>query len=531
MKKYKSGNDLRKALLEGAQKLEENVACTLGPKGNNVILHREQTKPLVTKDGVTVAKFVDLEDPFQNMAAQILKQASIGTVKEAGDGTTTSTILSYNIYKESMRYLHAGVSPHSIRRGLKEASEKVFEKIKDMKIPIRTQEDIKHVAAISANNDKEIGALISDAVDRIGRDGSIVVEEGRSTQTSLDFVEGFRVNCGYLAPQFINDEARSLCVYEEPYFLITDHRIIDTDQILPVLTHVANDKKPLVIVAQEVSGEALAACIYNAIQSKKNIMSSVKVAVVRPPKWGNLRYETMEDMAIATGARYISHHAGDKLEDVSLKDLGLARKVEIGPKMMTIIENSGDQEEIDQRIDALENRISLVDDEEGINITERIARLSAGTAVIRVGGLTEVDMVERKHRIEDALEAVSAAKDEGMLAGGGSSLLYIENLLNNDEFLSSFEGEKRFGAIILLESILAPFKRLAKNCDMSWEVLRNKLLEKNDPNLGVNFLTGEVVNMHEAGILDPAKVVRVSLENAISAAGTLLTTNSAIFEE
>lgn len=515
-------------LLEGSKLLEENVACTLGPRGQNVILKPVNQKPFITKDGVTVARFVELEDPVQDIAAQVLKQASVETVKQAGDGTTTSTVLAHAIFGESVKYVLSGVPPIIIKRGLEKASRKAVEKIKEHSTPIKSKEDVCNIATISANNDDSIGSLIADAIESIGRDGAIVVDESKSIDTILDLVEGFRIDRGFVSQHFVNDEMRNAAVYKEPLFFITDHHISDVDSLLPVLEIALRAKKALVIIAEEVADEALAACIYNAIQAKKNLVNAVKVAIVKPPKYGEERTRIMEDMAIAVGARFVSMASGDSLDDVSLADLGTAAKVEIGRQFTTIIGGGGNQTEIDNRIASLKHQVQELDHEEGSRIQERITRLAAGIAIIKVGGTTDVEVKEKKDRIEDALEAVDSARVEGIVAGGGTTLLYVANDLEKE--YGDLSADDLIGFRILVEAMKAPFKRIAKNSDISWQVCYNKLQEYQNPEMGIDFRNGNVLNMKECGIIDPAKVTRVALENAVSAASTLITTNNAIIE-
>lgn len=532
MKKYKTGNELLLSLLEGARKLEENVACTLGPRGNNVILRPMGSNPIITKDGVTVAKFTDLEDEIEDLACQILKQASIETVKEAGDGTTTSTVLANAIFAESSKYILSGMTPISLKRGMDKALQRINEEIKVRSTPISTKEDIKSIATISSNNDTDIGDLIADAVDGIGRDGSIVVEDGKSTQTVLEFVEGLRLQGGFQSHHFANDTIRNILSYKDPYFLITDHVIDDLEgQLMPVLQLVLRDKKPLIIIADGYGEEVSAACIYNALQSRKNLSNAVKVACLKAPSYGEDRSKILEDVAISVGAKFFSMFAGDNISEATLVDLGGADKIEANGYFTTIIGGLGDPEDIDARIDALKKEVEDAPVSEGAIIQERITRLGSVVAIIKVGGHTDVETREIKDRVDDALEAVNSARVEGVVAGGGSTLLNIALKLEEEKYEDSdiFNEEEKIGVRILLEAIKSPFKRIASNSGFSWEVLLNKVKEQEEE-CGVDFVTGELKDLKGEGIIDPAKVTRVALQNAVSAASTLITTNNAIVE-
>jgi chaperonin GroEL len=533
MKQYKTGNDLLLALLEGSRKLEENVAGTLGPRGKNVILRPLGCPPIITKDGVTVAKFVDLEDPAEDLACQILKQASIETVKEAGDGTTTSTVLAHAVFEESSKYVLSGIPPIELKRGMDKAAQRVYGEIAKRSSPISTKEDIKNIATISSNNDVSIGDLIAEAVDGIGRDGSIVVEDGKSTQSVLEFVEGIRLQGGFVSHHFANDSVRNVLSYKKPYFLITDHVIDDLENaLLPVLNLCLRDKKPLIIIADGYGEEVSAACIYNALQSRKNLNSAVKVACLKAPSYGENRSRILEDVAISVGAKFFSMFAGDDIATAKLVDLGGADKIEANGYHSTIIGGQGYPVVVEERIDALKTEIESAPISDGVRLQERITRLGSTIALIKVGGHTDVEVREVKDRIDDALEAVNSARVEGIIAGGGSTLLNIALMLEREAFEEndSFDTQEKFGVRILLEALKAPFKRIATNSGYSWEVLINLIKSSEIEEMGIDFLTGELKDLKECGIIDPAKVARVALQNALSAASTLITTNNAIME-
>lgn len=512
------GTDLRNKILEGVNTLTDYVATTLGPKGQNVLIHQPGRDPFVTKDGVTVAENVSFEDPHQNAGAQIVKQVSAMTNAEAGDGTTTSTVLAREILYQAHKHITSGVSPIELKRGLDLCLDEAVSKIETMATPISSEEDVKHIATISANNDPTIGELISTAVDKVGKNGAITIESGRSLETSLDLVEGFRFDSGYAASAFITDERRGTCTFENPMFLVTDEKIDQVNQILPALEIAAREGRPFVIVAEEVEGQALAALIMNTIRG------SMKVAAVKAPRYGEERRAIMSDLALATGAKFFQRSLGNRLAEVSLTDFGQAAKVEVTKGLTTVIDGEGDYEKIDETIDRLKEDIKSTEDlRQAERIQDRITRLSSGVAIIRVGASSEVEMIEKKHRIEDALEAVKSAQQEGILPGGGMSLLKISNAI-----APNFETSDQSLSLAIFKSALqAPFKTMATNAGFSPDVTlwNAQSCEGSD---GYNFMTGEKVDLLREGIIDPAKVTRCAIKNAVSVAGTLLLTNHSI---
>ena len=517
-KTYCCDLDLQQKILNGVNKLTDNVAVTLGPKGRNVILSRKGGNPIITKDGVTVAEFVDLEDPVENSAAQILKQVAKETNSHAGDGTTTSTVLARDIVRNSQKYLIAGSSPIELKRGMDKTVEVVREKIKDISRPVETIEDVENVATISANNDPVIGKLIASAVDKVGHNGSILIEPARSMETSLDLVEGFKFNSGYFAQAFVNNERKNAIEYDDALVLVTDYKIDDVKKILPVLELAARESRPLVIVAEQIEGQALAALIMNAVRG------TMQVAAVKAPEYGNERINAMKDLCLSTGATFFSRTSGRALSDIKLSDFGLCKKVEILKNSTTVMGGSANHEEIDKKIDSLKSEIKQTEDMgECRRIQMRITRLASGVAVIKVGGATEVEMTERKHRIEDAMEAVRAAQEEGIVPGGGCTLLRCS------DFSLELENEdQRIGAEIVRKSLLAPIRQMAINCGESPDLIVERVKTSD---MGWDFKNSTLSDMLEAGIIDPAKVTRVALENSISVASTLITTNNAIIEE
>lgn len=520
-KKYTSNNLLREKVLKGANVLADNVASTLGPRGRNVLLHKPGAKPLITKDGVTVAKFVDLSDPFENAAAQIIKQASAQTNSDAGDGTTTATVLAREVLVQSQKYLAAGVSPVELKRGMDKAVAAIVKNLKEMATPVTSEEDVAHVATISANGDETIGSLISTAIDRVGKDGAISIEDSRSTETVLDLVEGFRFDSGYISNQFITDDRRGVARHDDVLILVTDNNVEFVEDLLPILEVAAREARPLLIVAENIEGQALAALIMNAVRG------TMRVAAVKAPRYGQERRNILSDLATSVGATFVSRDSGLRLKDAKLENLGRAKSIEIYKNATTIVDGAGDIDETDKRIETLKAELEQTDSlSECERIQERITRLASGVGIIRVGGSTEVEMVEKKHRIEDALEAVMSAKSEGIVPGGGTALLQAAKNLEVD----CDNDDQELGVKILLDVVRAPMKQMALNAGESPDLIVNTV-ESSEPNFGWNFATGELVDMLATGIIDPVKVTRVALQNAVSASSTLLTTNYAIIQE
>ena len=519
MKHYQNGQELRAKILKGIDTLADNVASTLGPRGRNVILyHKEENIPVITKDGVTVAKFVELEDPFENVGAQIIKQAAAKTNDTAGDGTTTSTVLARGIMQRAQKYIMAGASPIELKRGIDLAVGAIVDNLKEMANPIQSEEDIRHIATISANNDKSIGTLVSTAVDRAGKDGSVLVEEARSLETSLDLIEGFRFNSGYAATAFITNERSGMVEYETPMILVTDEKLEKVDQILPVLELAARESRPLLIVASDVVDQALAALIMNSVRG------TMKVAAIKAPRYGEERRQILKDLCLSTGATLITREDSLTLKDVKLEHFGGCRKLSADKSWTTIVGGKGDYEKVDKKIEALKTEIqqteSLRDCEK---IQERITRLASGIAVIRVGAATEVEMIEKKHRIDDALEAVRSAQEEGIVPGGGTALLRASRRFN----LEVTNPDQRTGVLIVIEAVSEPLRQMAVNAGESPDIIV-KAVQAQEGVTGYDFVQRKMVNMIEAGIIDPVKVTRCALQNAASVSSTLITTNHAI---
>lgn len=519
-KLYESGRSLHDKFLSGINILADNVGSTLGPRGRNVIILTEDNPiPLITKDGVTVARHVESDDPAEKAAIEIIRQAAIQTCDDAGDGTTTSTILSRAIFTKAQEYLAAGIAPIEIKRGIDKAVTEVVRQLESVATPIRSEEDIAQIATISANGDKTIGSLIARAVDLAGKDGAITVEEARAVETSLDVVEGFRFGSGWAASAFVTDERRGTAKYEEPLILVTDHKLSTIDGFMPILELVAREGKPLIVVADEIEGQLLAALIMNAMRG------TLKVVGVKAPYYGEERRNLLSDLAVATGATFVSKQSGMKFAEVKLNDFGKAKSVEISKKETCFVGGAGVAEDIEVKIDSLKAMIQMTDSlTQAEAYQNRITRLSSGIAIIKVGGSTEPEMIERRDRIEDALEAAKAAQDAGIVAGGGVSLLRAVQGIEVD----IDNPEQEYGVNIIKSCVEEPIRQMARNAEDSEDLILSRILQSDDADVGWNFSTGELVNLREAGVIDPVKVCAAALINAASVAGTLLTTNNAV---
>ena len=522
MKKYNNGNDLSEKILAGVNKLADNVASTMGPGGRNVILHRKDGNPIITKDGVTVAKFVDFEDPFENAAAQIIKQASEKTNALAGDGTTTATVLARAILTNAQKYLKAGSNPVDIKRGIDAAVEKVVESVSEQARPISSEEDIANIAKISANGDSSIGDLVAKAVDLVGKDGAITIQEARSHETTLDIVEGFRFDSGIVATAFITDERRGMCKQEDAFILVTDSAIETVEEIFPILEIAARESRALTIVAENVEGQALAALIMNCVRG------TMKVTAIKAPRYGEERRNILKDLAASTGATFISRESGMRLQEAKLEHLGKAKTIESTKYNTTIVGGNGNQQEIDNRIETLKSEMSQSDDlRECEKIQERITRLSSGIAIINVGGATEVEMIEKKHRIEDALSAVDSAQVEGIVPGGGTALVKASKSLKKVKLANE---DQQLGVEIVRKAIEEPLRQMVRNAGASPDVVLEKVRSTSATAQGYNVAAGKYEDLISAGVLDPAKVTKTALRNAASASSTLLTADFAIVE-
>lgn len=521
MKYYESGRQLNEKIMNGANKLADAVGATLGPRGRNVILKEKNKRPLITKDGVTVARFVDFEDPFENLGAQVIKQASEATNSGAGDGTTTATVLARSILAKAQPYLATGASPVEIKKGIDKAATEIIEELKKLAREVSTKEEIEQVATISANGDKGIGKLIASAVDQVGKGGAITIQPAQSNETSLELTEGFQFDSGYLANAFVTDERRGIMKYDDCLVLVTDKNITTIEDILPALEIAARDGRSFIIIAEDISGQALAALIMNKMKG------TMKVAGIKAPRYGEERRNILSDLAISIGATFISRESGIQLRSVKLEHFGTAQTIESGKRNTTIVGGNQNDDEVEKRIETLkleierEKSLSICE-----KIQERITRLASAIAIIKVGASTEVEMIEKKHRVEDALEAVSSAQQEGIIPGGSSALLRVARKVN----VETTNRDQEIGATILKEAIKEPFRKMVDNAGLSPDVYLEKIENHTNPDAGLNVATGELVNMFTYGIIDPFKVVRCVIENASSAASTLLTTEVGIVE-
>lgn len=515
-------DDARRKILEGVNQLADAVKVTLGPKGRNVAIEKKFGAPLITKDGVTVAKEIELEDPFENMGAQMVKEVASKTSDIAGDGTTTATVLAQAIYREGLKNVTAGRNPMAIKRGIDKAVDVVVEELKKIAKDTKEKKEIAQVATISANNDKEIGDIIAEAMDKAGKDGVITVEEGKTFKIELDFVEGMQFDRGYLSPYFTTNPDKMLAELDKPYILITDKKITNMKEVLPILEQVAQNGKPLLIIAEDVEGEPLATLIVNRLRG------TLQACAVKAPGYGDRRKEMLQDIAIVTGGRVISEEQGMKLESVSLKDLGSANKITVDKENTTIVDGSGKKSDIDARIAQIKKQIQdTTSDYDKEKLQERLAKLAGGVAVINVGAPTEVEMKERKARVEDALHATKAAVEEGIVPGGG--VAYLRTVKSIDKMELTDEDEK-VGVEIIKRSIEEPIRQIVKNAGEEVAVIVNqvKSAKKNE---GFNVISGAIEDMYEAGVIDPTKVTRSALQNAASIASLLLTTEAMISEK
>jgi chaperonin GroEL len=512
--------EARRALERGVNLVADAVKVTLGPKGRNVVLEKKWGSPTITKDGVTVAKEVELEDPFENMGAQLCREVASKTNDVAGDGTTTATVLAQAIVAEGLKYVAAGGNPILVKRGIEMAVERAVEEIKKHAIPVSTKEDVEHVASI-AGNDPEIGKVIAEAMEKVGKDGVITVEESKGTTTTLEVVEGMQFDRGYISPYFITDPERMEAVLEDCYILIHEKKISNAQDLIPLLEKIANARKPLLIIAEDVEGDALATLVVNKIRGVLN------VAAVKAPGFGERRKAMLEDIAILTGGKFLSEDLGIKLENVDFSMLGRAKKVIVAKEETTIVEGAGSRDAVMGRINQIKKQIEETESNyDREKLQERLAKLAGGVAVIKVGAATETELKEKKHRFEDALSATRAAVEEGIVPGGGVTYLNIIPALDG----IGETPDEQHGAAIVRRALEEPLRQIAENAGLEGSVVveRVKSMEKG---WGLNALTGEYVDMVKAGIVDPVKVTRSALQNAASIAGMLLTTEALVVEK
>ena len=517
------GDDIRQKLLNGANKLADAVASTLGPRGQNVILYKRGASPVITKDGVSVARVVELDDDYEQAAVEVLRQAALETEKTSGDGTTTSTVLARAILVAAHKHITAGASPTDIKKGIDITVEKIIERIEEMSQPVSSEEVIKHIATVSANGDSQIGSLIAEAVANAGKDGAITIEESRSLETSVEILEGYSFPGGYVSPRFVTDDRRGTVNYKDALIFVTDASLDTVEEALPLLEVVARDGRPLLIVGEEIEGQLLAALIVNRMRN------NMKIAAVKAPRYGEERRAILEDIALITGATFISKDSGIRLRNVTLEHLGSAKTVEVSKYGTTLVGGDTDHDALNEKLDMLRTQVEETDsDHEAEVVQQRVTRLSSAIATIRVGGATEIEVTEKKHRVEDALEAVKSAQEEGIVPGGGTALLKAATAVE----VESENQDQALGVQALLESCFSPITQILRNAEVSPDLVINSLsYDNHGDTTGFNARTEKFEDLIESGVIDPAKTVKCALQNAASAAGTLLTTNCAVLKK
>ncbi|MCW8821582.1 MAG: chaperonin GroEL [Sulfurovum sp.] len=508
----------RSGLYAGVSKLADAVKVTMGPRGRNVLIQKSYGAPHITKDGVSVAREIELADPLENMGAQLVKEVASNTADEAGDGTTTATVLAHAIFKEGLRNITAGANPIEVKRGMDKASAAIIEELKKISKEVKNKKEIAQVATISANSDETIGNLIAEAMDKVGKDGVITVEEAKGINDDLEVVEGMQFDRGYLSPYFVTNSEKMTCEMENPIILLTDAKITSLKDLIPMLEQVQQSGRPLLIIADDLEGEALATLVLNRLKGVLNIVA------VKAPGFGDRKKEMLKDIAILTGATLITEELGLSLEKATLTDLGHATRVVIDKDNTVIVDGKGDKNAVAARVNEIKTQVSTTTSEyDKEKLQERLAKLSGGVAVIKVGAATETEMKEKKDRVDDALSATKAAVDEGIVIGGGAALIKASKAVT-----LKLEGDQEVGAQIILRAVFAPMKQIAQNAGFDAGVVADKIAHSTDAKLGFNAATGEYVDMIEAGIIDPLKVARVALQNATSVASLLLTTEATV---
>lgn len=522
-KKIKFKEDARQKLLKGVRTLASAVKVTLGPKGRNVVIDKKFGSPHITKDGVTVAKEIELDDRYENMGAQMVKEVASKTADNAGDGTTTATVLAEAIYSEGLRNVTAGANPMDVKRGIEQAVKVVVDELKALSKPIKDTSEIAQVATISANGDAEIGNIIAEAMKRVGKDGTITVEEAKGFETKLEVVEGMSFDRGYVSAYFVTNPEKLICEYDNPYILIYEKKISAMKDFLPILQQVAESGRPLVIIAEDVDGEALATLVVNRLRA------NLKVTAVKAPGFGDRRKSMLEDIAVLTGGQFISEDLGIQLDKVTIDMLGTCKKISIDKESTTLVDGTGDKKAIAERITLLRRQIEdATSDYDREKLQERLAKLAGGVAVIQVGAATEVEMKEKKDRVDDAKEATKAAVEEGILPGGGTALLRTIPAL--EKLIDSLKGDVKIGAEIILRSLSYPLRQIAENAGVEGSIVVQKVLSMGATE-GYDARENVYVDLIAKGIVDPTKVVRCALQYAASIAGLLLTTEALITEE
>ena len=511
-------DDARQKLYSGVEQLANAVKVTMGPRGRNVLLQKSFGSPVITKDGVSVAREIELEDPIENMGAQLVKEVASNTNDEAGDGTTTATVLAHSIFKEGLRNVTAGANPVTLKRGMDKACEQILAELKKISRPVADKKDIAQVATISANSDTAIGDMISEAMDKVGKDGVITVEEAKGIYDELIVVEGMQFDRGYLSPYFATNMEKMTAELESPFILLSEKKISSLKEMLPILESVNQTQRPLLIIAEDVDGEALSTLVVNRLRGSLNI------AAVKAPGFGDRRKAMLEDIALLTGATVISEERGMSLENTTMENLGTATKIVIDKDNTTIVDGAGNKNGVESRIAQIRNEIEITtSDYDREKLQERLAKLSGGVAVIKVGAPTETEMKEKKDRVDDALSATRAAVEEGVVIGGGAALIKSAAKVSLE-----LDGDEQIGADIIMRAIQAPIKQIASNAGFDAGVVANEVIKSDNINIGFNAATGEYVDMFEAGIVDPTKVERVAMQNAVSVSSLLLTSEATI---
>ena len=511
-------DDARNRLYKGVKKLADAVQVTMGPRGRNVLLQKSYGSPHITKDGVTVAREIELPDAIENMGAQLVKEVASKTNDEAGDGTTTATVLAHSIFKEGLRNVTAGANPVQLKRGMDKASEQILIELKKISRVVDTKEQIAQVATISANSDTAIGDMIAEAMERVGKDGVITVEEAKGINDELDVVEGMQFDRGYLSPYFVTNPEKMLVQYDNPFILLSEKKIGSLKELLPILEQVNQTQRPLLIIAEDIEGEALSTLVVNRIRGSLNVVA------VKAPGFGDRRKAMLQDIAVLTKGTVISEELGMKLESCGMEVLGMAAKISIDKDNTTIINGAGTKEDVAARISQIRGEMAnTTSDYDKEKLQERLAKLSGGVAVIKVGAPTETEMKEKKDRVDDALSATRAAVEEGIVIGGGAALIKAAA-----KVCLKLEGDEQIGADIIIRAVAAPLKQIALNAGYDAGVVANEVSKSTNPNVGFNAATGEYVDMFAAGIVDPTKVERVAMQNAVSVASLLLTTEATV---
>ena len=512
------GDNARNGIYSGVKKLADAVKVTMGPRGRNVLIQKSFGSPNITKDGVSVAREIELEDILENMGAQLVKEVASNTADEAGDGTTTATVLAHSIFKEGLRNITAGANPIEVKRGMDKAASVIIDELKKIAKEVKDKKEIAQVATISANSDSNIGNLIAEAMEKVGKDGVITVEEAKGINDELEVVEGMQFDRGYLSPYFVTNSEKMTVEMENPLILITESKITTLKDLIPILEQTQQSGRPLLIIADDVEGEALATLVLNRLKGILNI------AAVKAPGFGDRKKEMLKDIAILTGGTVITEELGLTLEKTTMEQLGQAARVVIDKDNTTVVDGKGDKAAVEARVKEIKTQIKHTTSEyDKEKLQERLAKLSGGVAVIKVGAATETEMKEKKDRVDDALSATKAAVDEGIVIGGGSALIKAANSVSLE-----LEGDEKVGADIILRAIYAPIKQIAANAGFDAGVVADKVQNSGNANEGFNAATGEYVDMFEAGIIDPLKVERIALQNAVSVASLLLTTEASV---